>query len=175
MNTNIFSKELKEIYNSAIDQILSKEGLTVPCILRYVGGATITYCNNCIFDPISGLSANQYNGVGPSFFPDGGICPVCAGAGTGKNYEESSETVNLAVIFDSKYWINWSSKSMNIPDGMVQVICSTSLLPKLRNASEMVIDTTLLPYGNYVYERAGDPTPVGFGQHNYIFSMWKRK
>jgi hypothetical protein len=173
--SNIISNEFKKIFNNAIDTILAQDGLTVPCLIRYTGSGSTTYCNNCIYDPISGLSSNIYNNTGPSFFPDGGVCPVCMGNGTVVNNNSHSETVYLAVIFDSKYWINWSSKSMNIPDGMVQILCKAELLPKLRSASELVIDTNLSNYGNYIYERAGDPEPVGLSNHGYIISMWKRK
>jgi len=48
-------------------------------------------------------------------------------------------------------------------------------LPKIRNATEIVIDTDIAKYGNYIYERASDPEPVGLGDHRYIITMWKRK
>lgn len=171
----IMTPELKKLYKDGIDSILDQNGLTVPCLIRYIGASTNTRCNNCIFDPISGLSSNAYNGTGPSFFPDGSVCPVCMGNGTISGNVSSSEIVYLAVIFDSKYWINWSSKTLNIPDGMVQIICKINLLPKIRNASELVINTDIASYGNYVYERAGDPEPAGLYGHDYMISMWKRK
>jgi len=173
--SNVLSKEFKQLFNNAIDTILANDGLTVPCLVKYFGSGSTAHCNNCIFDPISGLSSNIYNGTGPSFFPEGGVCPVCMGNGIISNTNVTTETIYLAVIFDSKYWINWSSKSANIPDGMVQILCKAELLPKLRNASELVIDTNLSAYGNYTYERAGDPEPVGLSNHGYIISMWKRK
>lgn len=175
---NVISKEFKQLYTNAIDMLLAQDGLTVPCLVKYHGldGNSIS-CNNCIFDPISQLSANVYNGTGPSFFAEGGVCPVCLGQGFIKNAPGSvfSETLYLAVIFDSKYWVNWSSKTLNIPDNMIQIICGIQLLSKLRAASELVVDTSLSPYSDYVYERAGDPEPAGLGDHKYIISMWKRK
>lgn len=172
---SLFTPELKKIYTDSIDSLLTSQGLTVPCLIRYVGAGTPSHCNNCIYDPISGLSSNTYNGTGPSFFPDGSICPVCMGNGTIVNSSDSSETIPLAVIFDSKYWLNWSSKSVNIADGMVQVLCKIELLPKIRNASELVMNTDISQYGNYTYERTGDPEPAGLYGHEYIISMWKRK
>lgn len=172
---SLITPELKQIYKHSIDSILDQQGLTVPCLLRYVGAGVSSRCNNCVFDPISGLSSNTYNGTGPSFFPDGGVCPVCMGNGIISANNATSETVYLAVIFDSKYWLNWSSKTVNIPDGMVQTLCSIALLPKIRNASELVMNTDISAYGNYVYERAGDPEPAGLYGHDYIISMWKRK
>lgn len=172
---NIISPELKKIYKDAIDSILDQHGLSVPCTIKYAGLASESKCNNCVFDPISGLSANIYNGVGPIFFPEGSVCPVCMGNGSISSPSSNSETIPLAVIFDSKHWLNWSSKSLNIADGMVQIICKIEYLPKLRNASEIIIDNNINAYGSYIYERASDPEPVGLGQHSYIVSMWKRK
>lgn len=170
---NIISKEFKQLYNDAIDGLLQQNALTVPCRLKYSGQQNTTLCNNCIFDPISKLSSNIYNGTGPSSFNEGTMCPVCGGLGLSKS--DSEEIIYMAVLFDSKYWLNWSSKSVKISDGMVQTICLSSYLPKIRNANEVVFDTTLEAYGNYIYERAGDPNPVGLGDNRYIFTMWQRK
>ena len=106
------------------------------------------------------------------YFHDYGICPVCNGFG----YVDTArdEIINLAIIFDSKYWLNWGSRSMNIPEGMVQSLSSITLLPKIRNCKEMVMDTSLSEYGNYNYSRAGDPEPVGLGSNDYIITMWQR-
>lgn len=173
---NLITKEFKQLYSQAIDMLLAKDGLTVPCTIKYQGlDGNQTPCNNCLFDPISQLSANMYNNTGPAPFAEGGICPICLGQGYIKQTAGSSETIYLVVIFDSKYWINWSSKTLNIPDNMIQVICGIEVLQKLRAASELIVDTSLSPYGSYIYERAGDPEPVGLGDHKYIISMWRRK
>jgi hypothetical protein len=37
-----------------------------------------------------------------------------------------------------------------------------------------VFDTDISASGNYVYYRAGDPTPVGLGQNKYVITMWKK-
>lgn len=172
---SLITPQLKRAYTDGIDILLDQQGLTVPCLIRYVGAGSPAHCNNCIYDPISGLSSNNYNGTGPSFFPDGSVCPVCMGNGIISGNNSTSETIHLAVIFDSKYWLNWSSKTVNVPDGMVQILCKIALLPKIRNASELVINSDISSYGNYVYERAGDPEPAGLYGHDYIISMWKRK
>jgi hypothetical protein len=171
---SILSSQFKQLHTYAIDTLLSNNGLTVPCLLKYSGEGNKVYCNNCIYDTISGLSSNKYNNRGPNPFPEGSICPVCMGMGMTIS-ASSSETVYLACIFDSKYWMNWSSSSINIPDGMVQTICKVELLPKIRNASEIVINTNIAKYGNYTYERAGDPEPAGLADHAYVVTMWKRK
>lgn len=175
--SSIISPEFKQLFNNAIDSLLEQNALTVPCRIKYAGQQNQTFCNNCIYDPISKLSANLYNGTGPNPFPDNGICPVCMGNGTARNdvLAISSSVLYLAVIFDSKYFINKSSKYVNIPDGMVQTICLTQYISQIRNANEMIMDTDIQGYGNYTYERAGDPEPAGLGDHRYIITMWKRK
>lgn len=171
--SGIIQPELKSLFNNAIDALLEQNALTVSCKIRYSGQQNSTFCYNCIFDNISYLSSNIYNNTGPSPFPEGSICPVCMGMGMITN--DASENIALACIFDSKYFINWSSKTVNIPGGTIQTICLSSLLPKIRNANEIIIDADLEQYGNYVYERASDPEPLGFGDNRYIITMWKRK
>jgi len=171
--SGLINSNFKNIFNQAIDALLEDGALSVPCRLRFSNQTSSKLCNNCVFDTISNLSSNMYNQSGPNPFPDGSICPVCLGVGIYQS--TSAETVYLACIFDSKYWLNWSSKSINIPNGMVQTICNISLISKLRNVSDMSIDTNISDYGNYSYERAGDPEPVGLGDNRYIITMWKRK
>jgi hypothetical protein len=171
---SLINTDFKNTFNNAIDALLLQTALTVPCKLLYSGQQNNTYCNNCIFDPISKLSANIYNSTGPVPFTENSICPVCMGMGL--KTSDAYETVYLAVIFDSKYFMNITSKNtINVVDGMVQTICHTTLLPKLRNANELIVDTNIEAYGEYAYQRASDPTPVGLGDNRYIMTMWKRK
>lgn len=172
--SNLINNDFKNLYKNAIDSLLENTALSVPCLFKYSGANSVGYCNNCIFDTISHLSSNKYNGSGPSPFPEGSICPVCIGAGTVAS-KASTETIYLACIFDSKYWINVPPKTLNISDGMVQTICKVELLPKIRNVTEIIIDTNIAKYGNYAYERATDPQPMGLGSNAYIMTMWNRK
>ncbi|MEX0598520.1 MAG: hypothetical protein WD512_18705 [Candidatus Paceibacterota bacterium] len=170
---NIFTTDFKNVFNDAIDSLLEQNGLTLPCKLIYSNTNPIL-CNNCIFDPISNRSLNKYNGTGPSFFGDLSICPVCNGFGFDSSNKE--ELIHLAVLFDSKSWLNWNSKSntIRVPDGMIQTICKSDLLPKIRNADKILIDTNKENYGSYYYIRSNDPEFAGFGDTRYIFTMWQR-
>lgn len=176
MFENLITSQHKEIFNQAIDAILAKNALSIPCQLIFGENNTQSnLCNNCRLDPITQLSSNIYNGTGPVSFSEGQICPVCLGAGYTSS-SEHTEKINLGVIFDSKYWLKTSSSDIvKIPDGMIQTICSSSLLTKIINAKYLVIDTSIQHPGVYSYERDGDPNPCGFGDTNYIFTMWKRK
>lgn len=171
MFDKIITKEFKKLFNSAIDTLLAENALTVPCKLKFESTKR-DLCYNCVFDPMANRSANIKKDNAPIHFHDYGICPVCNGFG----YVDTArdEIINLAIIFDSKYWLNWGSRSMNIPEGMVQSLSSITLLPKIRNCKEMVMDTSLSEYGNYNYSRAGDPEPVGLGSNDYIITMWQR-
>lgn len=172
----IISNDFKNMFNNAIDALLETTALTLPCRLRYAGQQNQNFCNNCVYDPITKLSANIYNGSGPSPFYDGGVCPVCLGNGISDSETVSGSTVvSLAVIFDTKYFLNVSNQILNIPNGTIQTICSIKLLQQLRNAQDMVVDTNIESYGQYLYERLSDPEPAGFGNNRYIFTMWKRK
>ena len=167
----IISQQFKDLFNTAIDEILSANGLTVPCRLIYSNTNPQT-CNNCIFDSINSRSSNIYNNSGPVPFTNQTICPVCNGMGFLSGSKE--ESINLAVIFDSKYWLNWKYNSVNITDGMVQTVSHSSLLPKLRNAERIFINTNMENYGSYYYQRAADPELAGFGDSRYLITMWKR-
>lgn len=169
----IITSDFKHLYTDAIDSLLGTNGLSIPCKIKYNGSQNIKLCTNCHYDSIAKMSANIYNGSGPQPFTDGTICPVCLGTGSVKS--DSNEVIRMLVLFDSKYWLNKPSNLVNIPEGMVQTICLSSLLPKIRNANEVIFDTDLEKYGNYIYERAGDPMPVGLGDNRYIMTMWKRK
>lgn len=172
---NIISPEFKKVFNDAIDSLLSQNSLTVPCNLKYISSnKQQNLCNNCIFDSISLLSSNIYNNTGPQPFPDNTICPVCLGAGVlSDNTKE--ETLYLAVIFDSKYFVNYSSKVVNIPAGTIQTLSKIETIHKLRNANSITFDTDIKNYGNYEYQRVGDPEPCGLGDHHYIATLWQRK
>lgn len=169
--SNLINPEFKGLYDQAIDALLENNALTVPCSIFY-NTPNDTICNNCLFDPINNRSLNIYNNTGPAPFPENGICSICNGYG--KVEKSKSEIVYLAVIFDSKYWFNWGHKTVNVADGMVQTICKIELLPKIRNAQYMKIDTNVQSYGDHSYALAGDPSPCGLGSNKYIITMWSR-
>lgn len=169
--SGLISQELKELYNNAIDSLLEQGSLTVKCKLKYSSNLK-SFCNNCTFDPITKVSSNLYNGTGPKPFVDNTICPVCMGMGVSDSNAE--EYVHLAVIFDSKYFLNYNNKVVNIVDGSIQTICNISLMPKIRNTNEIIIDSDIEKYGGYSYRRAGDPNPCGLGSNRYIVTMWTR-
>lgn len=167
----LINSQLKKLFKDAIDQIVGTNGLTTKCLLRY-SSANHELCNNCVFDPITKASSNTYNGNGPAAFDDYQICPVCLGHG--KIEHSDQDIVYLAVLFDSKYWLK-TSAPINIADGSIQTISPISTMLQIKSASDLQIDSDLKDYGNYIYERSGDPEPAGLGSSDYIITMWSRK
>lgn len=177
--TNIFSglisQDFKNIFNDAIDSLLEQNSLSLPCTIVYDNQINNIQCNNCIFDNISLLSSNIYNNTGPYPFKEGGVCPMCMGLGLIKNSgKNNSETVHLAFIFDSKYFLN-TNKALNIPNGSVQSLCNINLINKIKNASELIFDNNLSNLAHFKYERASDPEPLGLGDNRYIITLWNKK
>ena len=169
---NVISKDFLDTFSHAIDALLQPNSLSIPCTLYYNNGSQ-TYCNNCIYDQITKTSANIYNDTGPIAFAEHTICPVCMGNGL-INTTTKQQTIHLAVLFDSKYFVNISNNTINIPDGSIQTLCSIEYTPQLRSATELSIDSTA-EYSNHTYERIGDPNPMGLGNTKYIMTFWKRK
>ena len=166
---NIISQSFKNTYKMMIDEILAAHALTNECTLYYKNN-NIGYCDNCLYDPITKISSNIYNDTGPSPFANNTICPECMGLGKKQN-NDYTKILSLAVIFDVKYFLNFDSKVVNVPDGMIQTICSINHTNDLRNASAMSVNSI----SNILYERAGDINPVGLGDLHYIFLNWKKQ
>lgn len=162
--SNIISADLKNIFNDAIESVVGTGGLSMPCTFQY-SSTSRSYCENCIFDPISNRSSGTYNGTGPAYFDSNGICPVCGGAGF--ITDPSSEVINLAVIFDSKYWMNWNSKTVQIPENSVQTLCKSDLLSKIKNTQHITISGSK-------YILSGDPELNGFGDTNFVICLWRK-
>jgi hypothetical protein len=167
---NLITPQFKQLYNHAIDALLDpNSGLVNPCTLRYGGTPSQqTLCNNCLYDSISQLSSNMYNGYGPRPFSDGGVCPECLGAGSIKGGEiTKEETINLAVITDSKYFINIAN-SINLNNNHLQTICRIEIVDKLQNAVELI-------FHGSSYQKASPPEYCGLGEHKYVVILWSVK
>jgi hypothetical protein len=169
--SGLINNSFKQIFNNAIDSLLEKGSLTVDCRLEY-DTTKYTICYNCIYDPILDRSSGRYNTItGNIPFADQSICPVCMGIG--KKLGETTEVVNIAVILDSKYWLNWGSISTQIPNLAAQTLCKIDLLPKINNATHMVLLENI-NYDSTKYSKADAPTLMGLGDHNYILTNWTK-
>lgn len=167
---NIISKELKSLYKQFIDELLRENSLSLPCKLVY-DSSLFVECPNCNTDPVSHKSSNTYKENGPLVFADGQICPYCRGLGG--SYQDASEIINMLVIFDYKYWMDFDSK-VHQPDGMVQTISKLEDYSKIKNCNKIIIDTNLSNYTENYFQRNSDPRPCGFGESSYFFTLWKK-
>jgi hypothetical protein len=161
-------RNLQSIYNQQMDLLLSSTGLTTKCELNF-GTTKKEVCPNCIYDPGLKKSSNKYKNGGPIPFTLGQLCPYCYGVGW--SGEEKSETVYLAVISDSKKWIN-PPINIAIADNMIQTICKRDLYYSIKQCKDMTV--IFNENGdNPNYNLYADPTPAGLGDNNYILAMWK--
>lgn len=165
----IITSSFKNLFNNAIDSILAENALTVLCNLKF-NSSIISTCNNCYYDSISKMSSGRYNLVGPQPFPPGSICPVCIGMGQ-IQANNNTKDLYLAVIFDSKYFLNISNRVVNIPDSSIQTICSAKELLYIKNCNELIISDFPLKS----YERFAEPMLCGLGNLDYIITFWKPK
>lgn len=167
---NIITNNFKNLYKEMINELLRQGSLSLPCKLIYEG-SKFTECINCYIDPISHKSSNRYKSGGPLIFAEGQICPYCNGSGG--LYNETSEIINMMVLFDYKYWINFNAK-IHSPDGLVQTISKFEHYAKIKSCNQIVIDTNIQNYTESYYKRNSEPEPCGFGDSSYIFTYWKK-
>lgn len=166
---NIITSSFKNLFNTAIDALLTENALTVLCNLKF-NNSMAELCYNCYYDSLSKSSSGRYNTIGPHPFPAGSVCPVCMGIGQLQN-NTKTENLYLAVIFDSKYFLNISNKVINIPDSSIQTICSLKELHLIKNCNELIVSD----HPTKPYERFSDPMLCGLGNLDYIITFWKPK
>lgn len=171
MFSGLINNSFKQIFNDAIDALLEDTALTVPCKLVYEN-TKLQDCPNCIYDPISGKSSNQYQSGGPVLFVDGQICPYCVGVGSLSFTSE--DTIYLGIIKPVFFGMDQLElNNVNYVDGMIQSLCSINYYAKLKNASYIIVDTNLQDLTINKFIRHRDPIPVGFGDNSYIITTWK--
>lgn len=161
---SIVFSNLQSIYNQQIDSILASDGLTTQCSLVF-GISKKDVCPNCIFDSQTNKSSNKYRLGGPVPFDSNRVCPYCHGIGF-YGQENTEEDLYLAVIWDSKKWLNLST-NIKYPDNTIQTMCHHSLLSKIKSANYLVIK-------NQKYQMYGKPHYIGLGDNNYIAIYWEQ-
>jgi len=155
---------LQQLYNSNINLLLDKDGLTTECTLAY-GVSDKEICPNCIFDTLTNKSSNKYKADGPIEFNVGVVCPYCYGLGyVGK--EKTFDNIYLAVLWDSKNWINFNIDIKNTDD-YIQTLSSVDLLNKIQSASYIIVK-------DKKFERQGSCNYGGLGDNKYIITTWRQ-
>lgn len=161
---------LQNLYNSVIDTILASDGLTTSVNFIF-NGSVKNLCPNCIYDANLSKSANKYKPGGPIPFNDGQLCPYCNGIGF--FHENVAESGYLAVLWDSKNWIN-PPQNIAIPNNMIQTICDKTYLDKIMRCSEIQIAYPGTNNQSLKFKLSQDLTPVGLGDNNYLFCFWEK-
>jgi len=161
----------KELFNNMIYSLLEDTALTVPCKLIY-GDTKFVECENCIINNMTGRSANKYKALGPVPFNDGQICPYCNGQGK-KAVESSESGIYIAVIWDYKHFYD-APAHVNVSSGHIQTLTKLSLLSKIKQTKEILVNTDLEEYVKHRFIRDGEPNPAGWGDNEFAFTLWKR-
>lgn len=167
---SIITDAMKTMFKDAIDALLRSDGLSLPCRFIY-GGTKYINCPNCLFNSITGKSSNIYTAGGPVPFSQG-ICPYCNGEGKVLQ-EATTSPVYMLVIWDYKKWIPMAVP-VESPEGMIQTITTKDVLPEIKKAKELVVDTNIEAFVRHRFIREGEPNPAGFGASDYVITLWKR-
>lgn len=165
----LISTAFKQLFNDAIDEILSTTGLTVKCTIVYAGSKS-TECPNCLYSPATGKSSGKYKTGGPISFTTG-ICPYCHGQG--RTIDEQTEDFYFGVIWDSKQFIGKAGVN-NTNNEYVQTISKLSTFDNIKKANYILIDTANEAYSRNKFQRVNEPYFAGFNDGDYIFTLWKR-
>lgn len=168
--SGIISSDFKQLFNNAISSLLYNDALTLPCTLHY-GVTKYNDCGNCVFDPIGNKSSNKFQSGGSVPFPFGSICPMCGG--NGKTPVETTEDINLMVIWNTKEFINFGTVNDGQED-MIQTVTFDENTPKLVRAKELIVATDIAGYARHRFERDSMPKPCGLGNTSFVECIWKR-
>ncbi len=160
--SGLISSALKSLHTDHIQALLTD--VTVPCRLIYAG-TRYEDCPSCIGNP-AGNIGSVYSAGGP--IPNT-ICENCGGSG--KRLVEKTETIKLCVLWDYKDFI----KPIRYSRGMVQTLSDlTETIDKIKQAQEIIIDTSIEPYVSHRFVRDGEPNPMGLGESSFIVTTWKK-
>lgn len=167
----IITDEFKQTFADMINAMLAEDGVTVPCQLIYPNTLWVK-CPNCVINPVTGKSSGVYNGTGPIPFTKA-PCPVCYGEG--KKPDENTETIYMAIIWNYRKWLP-TAIPIPTPEGYIQSICHINLLPKLKRADSIIVNTNISEHVKHRFIREGEPNPAGdcFQKDVFITTMWKR-
>jgi len=169
--SGIITADMKTLYTNMIDSLLEATALTVPCRLVY-GETDWTLCPNCTYDPVNNRSSGIYNGTGPRSFTRGMVCPICNGRGKTPP-TDNTKSMNIMVLFNSKEWLKMST-NVKTPGKTALTLSKITTHDDIVQAQKIVFDTDIEPYGKYIFQRVGDPEPLGWGADAYILTTWEQ-
>lgn len=166
--TGLISAEFKQLHIDMITEVI--RGSSVICSLVR-GNTKFTDCPNCVYDSVNQRSSNRYQSGGPIAFTFG-VCPYCHGIG--KVPSEQISTISLAPIYDYKHWVPGLAANVQSPYGFVQTLSLFNTYDDLKEAKEIIIDTSINSQVKARFERYQEPQPCGLGSSSFIMTLWKR-
>jgi hypothetical protein len=90
--------------------------------------------------------------------------------GSGKTLLDSStKQLYLAIISDTKYFINMPNQLVNISDATIQIICAKSNAELLKSCKYLIINSD----PTKKYEKIDNSNITGLGDLDYIIMNWK--
>jgi len=132
-----------------------------------------TQCDNCKLSPDTGRSSGIYNGTGPISFTNFTRCPRCGGVGRLEAEQTNSDTVRLRTYWNPKDWIDIGIRLAAGETGIMTIGYMTDL-PKIEQATNILIKKDLQNIRRYRCERIGEAVPHGFRQNRYFIQFLKR-
>jgi hypothetical protein len=167
----IISTEFKALFKNAIESLLDIDALSIACTLVY-GDSKFTDCTNCVFDPVLKKSSGKYKSGGDRYFTVG-TCPVCRGIG--RFTTDVTATVYIVPIWNYKDWINWRGTTAQALalQGYVQTLSKMDTYNAIKSCKSIIIDSSLNIQHNHIFQRDGEPTPVGLGGSDFLITIWK--
>jgi hypothetical protein len=159
---------MKSLHNDMIDSVITN--MAVTC--QIIHPPAFTDCSNCGWDAVGNKSNNVYASGGPMPFRNGQTCPMCMGSG--KLTTEETENVSLVVLWDESDWLPIQGGfNVKVQDGMLQTWGLKATYAKIKEAKEIIIDTSLNNLHVHRYVREGEPWWCGFGESRYSVCMWR--
>jgi thiol-disulfide isomerase/thioredoxin len=85
---------------------------------------------------------------------------------------ETLEDIVLKVYWDNRSFVKVGN--INIPDNAIQTIGKMDDLPKILNATQLIVHKEIKDHGELRFERSGEHFPMGLKLNKYFGCFWKR-
>ncbi len=163
--------ELFDYHEWMSDSLIDGQ-IGVDCTLYYP--PSDTECPNCLFDVVTGRSADVYKTGGPYPFEIHTTCPLCGGFGKGSIAE--TDTLRLRVYF-GRMEVNAAMRQFanvnlaDAPNGVIFVIGYMEDRPKYIRANGVTIPNQ----EEIRCKRISEAQPWGFRKNRYFAAMLGRQ
>jgi len=168
----IITPELQDLFNQGVSELLDPTNtLTVKCRIIY---PATTYDVSDTPSLVGKPHAFHYitgAPIPPSAFADPAEGP------TEQKAIQTTEDIDVIAVFDPKKFVGGNLSDIikeADPYTYVQIMGFISLLPKIQQAQEFIVNTENENYNRMRYVRLSEPTPLGLFDKNYFLCVLKR-